>query len=285
MLLVWSAPKIGQIHSGTSLKRGPDRYLMFFHWFPSVFGSLIRENFFRSRPTRRSLPEFKTMGRSRKSKRRGKVWLSCSYLLILFALALTACNNENISVYRIPKEDNQVSLQTGSGNLAPPPPTNPASWSRPDGWTEKPLSEMRLGSFQVAGTNDETADISVTAFPGDAGGVESNVNRWREQVHQPTLEGDQLAKSWQEETVDGIPTIIVDLQTPAGTEKANAIMGAVMRTADRTWFVKMTGPPDLLKGQKDNFLRFVRSFHFPPNPGEPSQEEAPPSNAKSTNDK
>ena len=235
---------------------------MFLHWFPAVFGSLFREGLFRS-------------GRSR------------GFSVVLVTLAFAACNNEKISVYRIPKENNQVSLQTGSGNVAPPPPSNPANWSKPDGWTEKALSDMRLGSFEVAGTNDETADISVTAFPGDAGGVESNINRWRGQVHQPTLEGDQLAQSWQEETVDGVPTIIVDVQTPDGTEKPSAILGAVMRSADRTWFVKMTGPPDLLKDQKDNFLRFVRSFQFSSSAQEQKQkqEEPPPSNVKSTNDK
>jgi len=260
---------------------------MFLHSFPSFSGSLFHEDFFGSRPARRSLPEFKTMGRSRKAKRRGEVERWRSFLLTFFALALTACNNEKISVYRIPKENNQVSMETGSGNLAPVPPSKPASWSKPDGWTEKALSEMRLGSFQVVGTNDETADVSVTAFPGDAGGVESNINRWRGQVHQPTLEGDQLAQSWQEETVDGVPTIIVDVQTPDGTEKASAILGAVMRTADRTWFVKMTGPPDLLKTQKDNFLRFVRSFHFPSTSDEEKQpqQEPPADQVKSTNDR
>ena len=247
---------------------------MFLHWFLSFFGSLIREAPSWSLVCRGGPG---ALARSRRSR---------SLSLVLLALALTACNNENISVYRIPKENNQVSLQTGSGNLAPPPPANPASWTKPDSWTEKTLSEMRLGSFQVSGTNGETADISVTAFPGDAGGVESNINRWREQVHQPALEGDQLAQSWQEETVDGVPTIVVDLQTPAEAEKASAILGAVMRTSDRTWFVKMTGTPDLLKAQKDNFLRFVHSFHFPSAPGEQhEQEEAPPSNVKSTNDK
>ena len=146
---------------------------------------------------------------------------------------------------------------------------------------------MRLGSFQVAGPNDETADVSVTAFPGDAGGLESNGNRWRGQVQQPTLEGDQLAQSWQEESVDGVPTVIVDLQTPNGTEKASAILGSVLRNADRTWFVKMTGSPDLLKGQKDNFLRFVRSFHFSTTSDEQKQQqqEPPESQVKSTNDR
>src|ERR1700741_296240 len=251
---------------------------MFLHRFPSVFDSLPRGDFFGSRLVRRSLSSF---------RRRGEVGRRRPWLLIFFALAFAACNNEKISVYQIPKENNQVSLQTGSGNLAPAPPSKPASWSKPDGWSEKALSEMRLGSFEVAGTNDETADISVTAFPGDAGGVESNVNRWRGQVHQPTLEGDQLAQSLQEETVDGIPTIIVDVQTPDGTEKASAILGAVMRAPDRTWFVKMPGPPDLLKSQKDNFLRFVRSIHFPSTSDEekPQQQEPPGDQVKSTNDR
>ena len=251
---------------------------MFLHRFSSVFDSLPRGDFFGSRLVRRSISSL---------RRQGEVGRSRPWLLILFALAFTACNNEKVSIYRIPKENNQVSLQTGSGDLAPAPPSNPASWSKPDGWTEKALSEMRLGSFQVAGTNDETADISVTAFPGDAGGVESNVNRWRGQVHQPTLEGDQLAQSWQEETVNGVPTIVVDVQTPDGAEKASAILGAVMRTADRTWFVKMTGPPDLLKSQKDNFLRFVRSFRFTSTADEekPQPQEPTGDQVKSTNDR
>jgi hypothetical protein len=244
-------------------KKGARSVLMFLHWLPSVFSSVIRENLFCSRR---------------------------SISLVLCALALAACNNEKISVYRIPKENNQVSLQSGSGSLGPPAPANPANWTKPDGWTEKALSEMRLGSFDVKGSDGESADVSVTAFPGDAGGLDSNVNRWREQVHQPSLQGEQLAQSWQEETVDGVPTVIVDLQSPAGAEKASAILGAVMRTADRTWFIKMSGPPDLLKAQKDSFLGFVHSFHFPSAPAEQpqpqkQQEEPPASNVKSTNDK
>src|SRR5260370_32909508 len=101
-------------------------------------------------------------------------------------------------------------MQTGSENLAPPPPpTNPASWTKPDSWTEKALSEMRLGSFEVAGTNGESGDVSITAFPGDAGGLDSNINRWREQVHQTALESEQLAQTWQEENVCGVRAILV----------------------------------------------------------------------------
>jgi hypothetical protein len=245
---------------------------MLLHWFSSVLVSLIRKGPSWSFVYRRRVGVFGSLPRSG------------SFSLVFLAFALTGCNNENISVYRIPKENNQVSMQTDSGNLAPPPPTNPANWTKPDTWTEKALSEMRLGSFEVAGANGESADVSITAFPGDAGGLDSNVNRWREQVHQPALESEQLAQSWQEEAVDGVPTIIVDVQSPSDVEKASAILGAVLRTADRTWFVKMTGPPELLKAQKDNFLHFVRSFHFP-STRQPQQQEEPPPNTKSTNDR
>jgi hypothetical protein len=251
---------------------------MFFHWFLPALGSLIRKDPSWSSVYWRRVRVFGAHPRSSVPRPRD------SFSLVFLALALTACNNESISVYRIPKENNQVSMQTGSGNLAPPPPTNPASWTKPDNWTEKALSEMRLGSFEVAGANGESADVSITAFPGDAGGLDSNINRWREQVHQPALESEQLAQSWQEEAVDGVPTIIVDVQSPSGAEKASAILGAVLRTADRTWFVKMTGPPELLRAQKDNFLHFVRSFHFP-STGQPQQKEETPPNVKSTNDR
>jgi hypothetical protein len=203
-------------------------------------------------------------------------------LLVAVTFMLAACHEEKVSVYRIPKENNQASMENGSGNLAPPPPANPATWTKPDSWEEKPLSEMRLGSFGIKGTNGESVDVSVTSFPGDAGGLESNVNRWREQVHQPTLEAERLADSLQRETVDGVPTVLIDVQTTPGAEKPSRILGAIFRTDDRTWFVKLTGPPDLVESQKESFTQFVKSFHFS-SKGETT--ENPPGKVKSTNDR
>jgi hypothetical protein len=204
------------------------------------------------------------------------------WLVFLSALFCSACDQSNIAVYRIPKES--VAIETSTGSLAPAPPSALPKWTVPSGWKEQPLSEMRLASFKAEVSGGESADISITSFPGDAGGLESNVNRWRGQVHQDALDADSLAKTLERKTVDGVPAVFVDLQTPEGTEKPDRIVGAVLRTADRTWFIKMTGPPAALQAQVDNFKQFVSSFRFP-NEADKSGDENGQNRVRSTNDK
>jgi hypothetical protein len=197
----------------------------------------------------------------------------------VFCLVLVSCDNQQIEVYRIPKE--KVALENGSPGLVPPAPEAKPVWTKPDGWETEPLSEMRLGSFKVNGPNGRSADISVTAFPGDAGGLASNVNRWRGQVQQPPLPEADLEKSIQKSDADGVECYFVDLQTPENAATLSRILGAVIPQSDRTWFVKMTGDPTLLEEQRSKFQDFVRSFRF----AKPAGELATPPKTKSTNDK
>jgi hypothetical protein len=203
-------------------------------------------------------------------------------LLLSAALLCSSCNQSKITVYRIPKE--LVAIETSSGSLVPAPPSMLPKWTVPSEWKEQPLNEMRLASFKAEGSGGQSADISVSSFPGDAGGIESNINRWRGQVHQAVLDADSLAKTLERVTVDGVPVVLVDVQTPKGAEKPDRVIGAVLRTADRTWFVKMTGAPAILQAQAENFKQFVNSFRFPNQP-EASDESVGSGKAKSTNDK
>jgi hypothetical protein len=88
----------------------------------------------------------------------------------------------------------------------------------------------------------------------------------------------------QRTEVDNVPTFLVDFQTAENAPKPSRILGAVLQTADRAWFVKMTGPPELLESQRQKFLDFVKSFRFT----SPSEAERPAPavsiKPKSTND-
>ena len=201
------------------------------------------------------------------------------------ALALCSCNNDKIEVYKIPKEGTSVAMESGAGGLAPARSAeNPVKWTPPDGWSPQPLSEMRLGSFKVVGANASSADVSVTAFPGEAGGLGPNLNRWRGQLQLPPLSDDELSTAIQRIDVDNAPTYLVDFQTADKNPKPSRILGAVLQTSDRTWFVKMTGPPELLEIQRQKFVDFVRSFRFT---SPAAIDQTAPSGAtksKSTND-
>ncbi|HEX3443850.1 MAG TPA: hypothetical protein VHS80_03980 [Chthoniobacterales bacterium] len=205
-------------------------------------------------------------------------WLLCLAPALLFS----SCDQSNVAVYRIPKES--VNMEASSGSLVPPPPSALPKWTVPSSWKEQPLIEMRLASFKVEGPGGESADISVSSFPGDAGGLESNVNRWRGQVHQAVLEADSLAKTLERSTVDGVPAVFVDVQTPEDAQKPERIIGSVLRTSDRTWFVKMTGSPAVLQAEVGNFKQFVGSFRFP-NEADKSGDANATNRARSTNDK
>src|SRR5207237_10249164 len=130
------------------------------------------------------------------------------------------------------------------------------------GWSEEPVTEMRLGSFKVGGPNSTSADVSVVAFPGDAGGLVANINRWRGQLELPPLEEEQMRQSIKQIEVQGAPVYLVDLQTAENSPQPSRVLGAVLERTDRTWFVKMTGPPALVDSQRQKFFDFVKSFQF-----------------------
>jgi hypothetical protein len=201
-------------------------------------------------------------------------------ILICAPLFLASCNNDRIEVYRIPKEDQNVAMERGS--LVPSTPEHSAKWVKPDGWSEQPVSEMRLGSFKVVGPDTTSADVSVVAFPGGAGGLVSNINRWRGQLELPPLEEQQLRQTVQQLEMQGAPVYFVDLQTPENSSKPSRILGAVLERPDRTWFVKMSGSPALLQSQRQKFFDFVQSFRF--ENSDQSGVPAPPPKRKSTND-
>jgi hypothetical protein len=209
--------------------------------------------------------------------------MNATLVAIALSLSLLSCNNDKIEVYKIPKEGVNVAMQSGSAGLVPPS-GRPAQWTKPEGWNEQPLSEMRLGSFKVDGPDAASADVSVIAFPGEAGGLISNINRWRGQLQLAPLDEEHLSSLIQRTEVDNVPTYLVDFQTAENAPKPSRILGAVLQTADQAWFVKMTGPPQLIESQREKFLSFVQSFHFTSLPG---TEPAPPAvsgKPKSTND-
>lgn len=200
-------------------------------------------------------------------------------LLSIFAgLLSSGCEraDQQIKVYRVSKAPLESAPPPLESNLPPngSMPTNASSpstnapavappqsaekpqikWDVPAGWTSVPASAMRYASFATE-KNGEKADISIVTFPGDGGSDLDNVNRWRGQIGLAPLPSiDSVVVPLN---AGAVPFSTVDM---AGTN--SRMLAAWTRRDGRSWFFKLTGPPNLVELEKPNFSAFLQSVGF-----------------------
>jgi hypothetical protein len=152
-------------------------------------------------------------------------------------------------------------IETRSPQMAAMPPQDAGApqikWKTPEGWMEVPPSSMRYASFSAADGNGGTIDISIVTFAGDGGSDADNVNRWRQQIGLPRVDGSTVTSQ------------VTPLKTADTTFSATDIVGAKARTIavwtrrdGRVWFFKATGPNTAVEKEKPNFVKFIESVRF-----------------------
>ena len=134
-------------------------------------------------------------------------------------------------------------------------------WTTPPGWHEQPeTNPSRLATLHV---NDGTsrAEVTITRFPGDVGGMLPNINRWRGQIGlQPV--GELSQQPTEPLQVDGGEASMVDLLGPGSGDARQRMLVVLVPRADFTYFVKMTGPDALVGRERAAFTSFARSLRF-----------------------
>jgi len=199
-------------------------------------------------------------------------------LLLSFALLLVGCRRAEISSYRVPKEKDQAMPAAIADNASPAAPgAAPAApgggmaatpvatasgadlkWTAPANWQAKAGSAMRKGSYTIPGEGGATADLAITAFPGDVGGEAANVNRWRGQVSLPPVGDAEAVAAITRVTAHGLTIGVVDfVGTGAGAQR---IVGAMVPFAGATWFFKLMGPDAVVTAAKPAFTEFVKTI-------------------------
>ncbi len=209
-------------------------------------------------------------------------------VLLLATLTFTACKDRQVTAYRAPKDPAPPQVApaaasaglpdghppvAGSGGSAavPAPGGNMANtavptaggsdlrWTAPASWTPKSGSSMRKGSFAVKRDGAE-ADLAITAFPGDTGGLHANLNRWRGQVGLANAAPAELDASVQHlDGRGGMHFDVVDLTGPSGTR----MLGAIASYNGNSWFFKLMGPDAVVGAEKPAFLEFLHTVSAP----------------------
>jgi hypothetical protein len=179
----------------------------------------------------------------------------------------SGCGRDDVAHYRVPKVPAVLASPAqampapvpGPPGSAMPPPELPAgssrpAWSLPPRWTQEAGgSAMRYATLKapVAGK----VDVSVTVLPGDAGGELANVNRWRNQIGLPPLDGAGLAAARKQVRTGAGAISLYDF---ASADRR--LIAGLALVDGNSWFVKMTGEAAAVGQARGDFLRLVESL-------------------------
>lgn len=141
------------------------------------------------------------------------------------------------------------------------------SYKVSDTWVKEAVSNsMRLEQYKIA----DNSNLSVSFLPGNAGGLDANIERWKNQFSQDAvfkiLENTQF-------NYHSIPVTKIYLNgnyleskdpfNPSAQKLLHENWAAyiiVAETEPGTWFFKVLGPAQELKREESNLDDFVRSF-------------------------
>jgi hypothetical protein len=121
---------------------------------------------------------------------------------------------------------------------------------------------MRVASFLIS-QDEGQAEVSVSMFPGDAGGELANVNRWRGQLGLEAIDEAALRKQATAIFPKDTRSILVDLRgVDARKQKPARLVGAIVPHGDQTWFYKLMGSEGVVEGEKGAFQKFVQTVNY-----------------------
>ncbi|MAV58770.1 MAG: hypothetical protein CMG07_02340 [Candidatus Marinimicrobia bacterium] len=133
------------------------------------------------------------------------------------------------------------------------------NWDIPKNWQEIPGNDFSLAVYKIIDIESNT-EVSITQFPGRAGGIENNVNRWRRQIGLAALnENEILDDAIVNYNELGKYTVhkIFNIEKPE-----LAFMGMILFLEDNALFIKLKTTINDLPKIEPFFLKFCKSLRI-----------------------
>lgn len=138
----------------------------------------------------------------------------------------------------------------------------------PKDWKQvPPRNEMRKAQIQIAPVEGdrEGAELVLSVFPGGAGGVEANVERWQRQFTDagggnPDVEATKVKAQNVEVTRVELAGTYTDPFSGSGPQKGYRLLGAIVPTDDAAYFLKLVGPDKTVQAASPGFDAMLKSI-------------------------
>lgn len=168
-------------------------------------------------------------------------------LYLVIALLTPGCSEEQITIYDLPKQQEQAGpAPTSLG----PDGDYELVFDSPHGWQQvQPSSGMVRRQFV-----NSDAKITHSAFPGDVGGDLANINRWRGQVGLPPISAEDVGIAIVSRGLGELLVRRVDLDN-----NGRRMVIDMIRVGSMTWFIKIDGTSQSVMEQLAAFDQHVDS--------------------------
>ena len=113
---------------------------------------------------------------------------------------------------------------------------------------------MQVAKFRVPEKDGAKAEVAISIFPNDTGGLASNIKRWRGQIGLPEI--DDAAATASAKPIDGAPegSVLVELENGG-----RGLVGAIVPRDGKYWFYKMLGDAPAVTAARDAFVVFAKA--------------------------
>lgn len=172
--------------------------------------------------------------------------------LAVLCMAFASCSDDEVPTYRVAADDDAsadstIPDQQEETDTAP----QPLRWKAPGDWELQTPGRLQVALYNLG----SGATVSVSKFPGDAGGIPANVNRWRKQIGLGTT------------TEAGGDIIALE----AGNSRARwfelrgekeSTLAAIVPVGEETWFFKFNSPNAGLESRRPGFMALLKSIEI-----------------------
>ncbi len=136
----------------------------------------------------------------------------------------------------------------------------PLVYELPEGWKKEPTSQFRTLNFSFGEQGEGECYVSRAG-----GGLEANLNRWRGQMGLEAAPEEEL-RALPKRTLFGMEATYAEFDGDfkavgaSDSKPGYRMVGLVLSLPDVSFFVKMTGPKELVVANEEQFSKFCESL-------------------------
>ena len=179
----------------------------------------------------------------------------CLLITMFFLCLVQSCFKGNeVDINVVPKKSygNEIQLDFSESH-----DVSKVKWVIPSSWTPMPHNSLLKARFKIA----ENCFITISSFPGLAGGLLNNINRWREQLSLKPINITQLSEICDTlKTSDFNFTLVLLDGSYVNDIDLNYIYAGIFYYDEQTWFVNTVGSKSVLAPLVSDIKKFMATF-------------------------